>query len=242
MNIGIYGDSFAEFSKQSAMLHWSTIVQSKLNTELTHFGYTSSSLYHSYKEFLKNYTKHDLIIFAVTHPDRYTKKFDWCDKPKNIINNGYISNYETTIFFKNEATNEQDKKMLTHLEGWYVMSDGVYNADMHELMLQHIESLHKNIIFYPCFEHSFLPLRYSQSNFPASHDMYSLLKLQMKLLNYSGNIDIPKENRNVIAGHLVPELNEYIAEAMITKITTGDWKFSNLNNIKLKNPVSYYYN
>ena len=102
------------------------------------------------KEFLKNYTKHDLIIFAVTHPDRYTKRFNWCDKPKNIINNGYISNYETVIDFKNKATNEQDKKMLTHLEGWYVVSNEVYNDDMHELMLQHMESLHKNIIFYLC--------------------------------------------------------------------------------------------
>jgi hypothetical protein len=242
MKIGVYGDSFADYQLSAKTFHWSTIVETKLNAVVTNFGYGSSSMFHSYKEFLKNYTEHDLIIFAVTHPDRYTKRFDWCDKPRTIISNGYISNYETVIDFKEKATNEQDKKMLTHLEGWYIMSNGLYNADMHELMLQHMESLHKNIIFYPCFDISFLPLRYSQSNFPASCDMYSLLKRQMKLLNYSGNIDTPKENKKVIAGHLVPEMNEYVAEAMITKILTGDWKFSNLDNIKLKNPVSYYYN
>lgn len=242
MKIGVYGDSFADYQLSAKTFHWSNIVASKLNAVVTNFGYSSASLFHSYKEFLKNYTEHDLIIFTVTHPDRYTKKFDWCDKPKNITSNGYISSYKTTIDFKEKAINEQDKKMLTHLEGWYIMSNSAYNNDMHELMLQHMESLHKNIIFYPCFDNSFLPLRYSQSNFPASYDMYSLLKQQMKLLNYSGNINAPKENRNVIAGHLIPEMNEYVAEAMITKILTRDWEFSNLDNIKLKNPVTYYYN
>jgi hypothetical protein len=48
------------------------------------------------------------------------------------------------------------------------------------------------------------------------------------------------ENTNVVAGHLVPEMNEYVAEAMINKIITGDWKFSDIYNVKLKNPASYY--
>jgi hypothetical protein len=201
-------------------------------------------LFYSYKEFLKNYTKHDLILFAVTEPERYTKIFDWCDRPLSIRNNGYVSNYSQTQALKREATNEQDKKMLTHLEGWFIMNDTEYQNNMHELMLQHMESLHKNIIFYPCFEHSFSSLRYDQHNFPVVHNMFSILSQQLKLLSNDSQhdkIDNEKENPNVIAGHLSPEMNEHVAEAIINKITTGDWKFSDLYDIKLKNPASYYY-
>jgi hypothetical protein len=245
MNIGIYGDSFAQYDKKAREFHWSTIVASKLNAETTDFGYPSTSLFYSYKEFLKNYAKHDLIIFAVTQPERYTKIFDWYDKPESIKNNGYIGNYNAAKALKREAKNEQDKKMLTHLEGWFIMNDPEYQNDMNELMLQHMESLHKNIIFYPCFENSFSSLRYSQHNFPVIHNMYSIFNQQLKLVNYDrqhDTIDSERENPNVIAGHLVPEMNEYVAEAMINKITTGDWKFSDLYNVKLKNPASYYYN
>jgi hypothetical protein len=245
MNIGIYGDSFTQYDLRSTQYHWSTIVASKLNAETNNLGYPSTSLFYSYKKFLKNYTKHDLIIFAVTEPARYTKIFDWCDKPVSIRTNDYVSNYYQATALKREATNEQDKKMLTHLEGWFIMNDHVYQNDMHELMLQHMESLHKNIIFYPCFEQSFSSLRYSQHNFPVLHNMYSIFGQQVKLVNNASQhakIDTERENPNVIAGHLVPEMNEYVAEAMIAKIVTGDWKFSNLDNITLKNPVTYYYN
>jgi hypothetical protein len=245
MNIGIYGDSFTEYDIRAKEFHWSSIVASKLNAETTNLGRSSTSLFYSYKEFLKNYTKHDLILFAVTEPERYTKIFDWCDRPLSIRNNGYVSNYSQTQALKREATNEQDKKMLTHLEGWFIMNDPAYQNDMHELMLQHMESLHKNIIFYPCFDRSFSSLRYSQHNFPVIHNMYSIFNLQLQLVNYDrqhDTIDGERENPNVIAGHLAPEMNEHIAEAMLNKITTGYWKFSDLYDIKLKNPASYYYN
>jgi hypothetical protein len=245
MNIGIYGDSFTEYDIRAKEFHWSSIVASKLKAETTNFGRSSTSLFYSYKEFLKNYTKHDLIIFAVTEPERYTKIFDWCDRPLSILTNEYVSSYSYAQVLKREATNEQDKKMLTHLEGWFIMNDPEYQNDMHELMLQHMESLHKNIIFYPCFDRSFSSLRYSQHNFLVVHNMFSILRQQLKLVNNASQhakIDNERENPNVIAGHLSPEMNEYVAEAMIAKIVTGDWKFSNLDNITLKNPVTYYYN
>jgi len=241
MNIGIYGDSFAEFDKIAKHLHWSTIVVEKLNAKVENFGYPATSLYYSYKKFLENYTKHDLIIVAVTNPDRYIKMVDWCDTPDR--NNSYINSYEHVIRYKNTILNDHDQRMLTHLEGWYIMSDSDYNSRMNELMMKHMESLHKNIIFYPCFVDSFLPERYSENNFPKFYDFFSLVKQQIKLINYRGKIDLhTKENTHIMAGHLFPEMNEYVAETIVSKITTGDWKFLNLDNVKLKHPITYYYN
>jgi len=245
MNIGIFGDSFAQFNKDATPFHWSTIIKEKLNAEVEHYGYPSTSLFYSYKKFLENYTKYDLIIFAVTDPDRYVKTFDWIDKPANT--NQYISGYGNVIDLKKKASHEQDKKMLAHLEGWFIMSDFEYNSTMQELMMRHMESLHTNIIFYPCFVQSFLLERYNQSGFPKPFAMYSLLERQIQLIKLLGHTTLMplhcrKENTKVLAGHLSPEMNEYVAEAMLSKITTGNWKFSNLDDIKMKHPVSYYYN
>ena len=245
MNIGIYGDSFAEFSKEASMFHWSTIIKEKLNADVEQFGRPSTALFYSYNKFLENYTKHDLIIFAVTDPDRYIKVFDWIDRPRQ--SNDHIGTYGNVLDLKTHASNEQDKKMLSHLEGWFIMSDSEYNSTMNELMMKHMESLHKNIIFYPCFEKSFLPERYNQSEFPKACAMFLLLMTQIKAIKYRGYTTISplhcmNENTKVLAGHLAPEMNAYVAEAMLAKITTGDWKFSDLDNVKMKHPASYYYN
>lgn len=254
MNIGVYGDSFVEvFTNetiddgivQARNSHWSSLVAKNLNAITENFGKSSTSLWYSYQEFLKNYQKHDLILFAVTDIGRYIKKPDWYETPAGA--NGYISSYAQTQHYKRVATHALDHQMLTHLEGWFIMSDREYHASMHELMISHMQSLHKNIIFYPCFEESFTDERYAQFCFPKSHCLTQVWKRQLKLMNFSKekiqNQDVwYRENLRVISGHLTPEMNEYVAQAVLDRITTGNWKFQKLKQVTLKHPADYYYN
>ena len=243
MNIGVYGDSFAERTEQSKHFHWSSLVAKNLNATVEDFGKPATSLWYSYQEFLKNYQKHDLILFTVTDEGRYIKKPDWYEIPTGV--NGYISSYGQIQYHKRTATHALDQQMLTHLEGWYVMSDSYYNLSMNDLMISHMQSLHKNIIFYPCFESSFTDKRYDQFCFPKSHCLTNVLLAQLKLLKIKEitSVLLPnRENVNVVSGHLTPEMNECVAQAILDRVVTGNWKFQKLKHITLKHPKEYYYN
>ena len=76
MKIGIYGDSFAAHNGLGVDHQWPIILGKNITgSNITNYAKSSTSVYYSYKQFLNNYHKHDINIFLVTNPYRYTKPF-----------------------------------------------------------------------------------------------------------------------------------------------------------------------
>jgi hypothetical protein len=251
MKIGIYGDSFGYYYPEGKQYHWSTILENKLNCNIENYARYGTSLFYSYQKFLETYTKYDLIIFLVTDPYRYPAQLQLSiDNDTKMKRLRFISGVGDIGKISNEHPDKltvNDKKILRDLTGWFIMSDDLYSREMSELILQKIESLHKNIIFYPCFETSFSKARFIKLKIPNNQVIFDLCKYQIKVLL---GTDFSEEKIGKcfanetprLAGHLIKEMNEYLAEAMLSKINTGIWNYSNLSSLKIKNTTSYYYN
>jgi hypothetical protein len=236
MNIGIYGDSFAEFNDSCPNFHWSVKLSKKFdNCHPEHYGEPGSSIFYSYQKFLKKYKKQDLIIFMVTDPCRFTTKINVNDEPVWINYLNTLDHYEK----EHSDLSKTDIAMLTNLRGWFLSSDHEFLKTVSELMLSHMHMLHDNIIFFPCFSESFDCAKY---NFPKDQCMYNYVLRARTLLNLpTENWDMKTEVSKNIAQHLTPEFNDFVAEVLYNKITTGVWDFSKLENVKLQHTKEQYY-
>ena len=174
MKIGIYGDSYTtpngrfdvptNWYNQLVWLlkHDSNSDLRHIEPKITHHGLGGSSLYYSYKKFTESAHLNDLNIFLVTSLNRFPTCLslsihngrDWpftCESQ--------VHSFKET--WKDELS-ENDNSRLDDLAAWFRVVDGQYNIDMAELMLDKMESMNTNTIFYPCFSDSFSDTRYKK--------------------------------------------------------------------------------
>lgn len=73
MNIGIFGDSFADPTNRTKGKYdsWMTLLSQSLSTEYKTYGHYGTSHWWSYEQFLQNYKKHDTIVFCHTRSSRW---------------------------------------------------------------------------------------------------------------------------------------------------------------------------
>lgn len=238
MKIGIFGDSFTNSPGCPSMAyHWSELLANKLDGELDNYGEPGSSVYFSYKRFLENHSKHDLCIFLVSEPNRYIKPIDF-----GIVNNVHVSGINTL-----NALRQFDERLYTNLEGWFICSDNQYNQDMTELMINHITELRKDVILLPSFANSFsdsLKEKTGLDRFCFSDLIkYQTECLGLKIEHY-GNTYFAKESKELIAGHLIPEINYIVFEKILQRININiwDWNLPDPKDIKLKHRTEEYFN
>jgi hypothetical protein len=147
----------------------------------------------------------------------------------------FLEHYEK----EHSDLSKTDIAMLNNLRGWFLSSDHEFLKTVSELMLSHMHMLHDNIIFFPCFSESFDCAKY---NFPKDQCMYNYVLRARTLLNLpTENWDMKTEVSKNIAQHLTPEFNDFVAEVLYNKITTGVWDFSKLENVKLQHTKEQYY-
>ena len=239
MNIGIYGDSFAFYNKNCPDFNWGNILGKKFtDSNVNHYGKYSTSVYYSYKIFLNNYHKNDINIFLVTNPTRYTKTININNQELRL---GYITSVES---YKKENIKNLlpiDIKILDDLIGWYISSDQEFLSTVSELMINQIQALDNKVILFPCFKESFTNEQYKKYEISQEHCMSNYLQQIKKLLNMNEPDVGPLEISTIIAQHLTPEFNNFVADFMYKKITTDVWDFSNFENVKLEHPREYYY-
>jgi hypothetical protein len=240
MKIGVYGDSYADFHPQSDPYSWASYLQQMFdgNIEIFNYARTGSSVYFSYQNFLKSYYLYDLIIFLVTNPNRYPGVFQITASKINH----YISCLEQIELLENsEKLTFEEKTFLNDLKGWFNASSQEYHQDMSDLMLDDIEHKHTNLIIYPCFYNSFKKERFTKYNLdPMLHPMHSFWVRQNRLLGIKSDTFVPIE-KSTVAGHLVPEFNEYFAKVLYSKIKKGLWDHSGLGGIRIKHSKTHYY-
>ena len=240
MKIGIYGDSFVEYNSAGHEYQWVTMLGKKIaDGTVTNYGLSGTSVFYSYKQFLNNYHKHDINIFLVTNPNRYTKPIIDVEFQQKIFI-GTLNGFEDYKEKNIKKLSSFDIKILDDIMGWYRSTDEEFAVTASELMINHVQELDNKVILFPCFEESFTETQYKKYGISKEYVMFNYIKRAKKLLNLDLDV-LVSEVTSTIAQHLTPEFNEFVADFMHKKIITGIWDFSNFENIKLEHPREYYY-
>lgn len=75
MNIAIFGDSFADMSSgyntNEYRMPWMMWIEKLSEHKVTNFGLSGTSVWFSYKKFLKNFLNYDVIIFCYSNHERW---------------------------------------------------------------------------------------------------------------------------------------------------------------------------
>lgn len=235
MNIAIYGDSFAVCPRspyRGSSFFWGTTLAKKLNATVTNFAKNGTSVYHSYKLFLETYTNFDLCIFVVTEPNRYFKEI------KIANDNVSIGNLDQLNVYKNLVSTAEEKLLLKFIEGWFLSSDEEYNQCIVDLITSDMQTKKNNIIMYPSFDNS---LPKSRTGEIISFRKMHMIQLQKMGKNLDGNMDfLYNENVNKLAAHFTESFNNFISDMLYKKITTGNYDFLGLDEIKVDPSIDYY--
>lgn len=267
MNIGIYGDSYASANSPQAV-KWYELLAKKLetggpvhqkkswlswfkkpknetfdastNVNVNVYSFAGSSLFYSYNKFKENCKKNDLNIVMATGPSRYTKSlYLTSTKLTHVITSE--PQIDSVINMYGSKLTPADKNRLIFLRGWFKSLDYEYCSEMQELMLQKMESMHNNTIFYPCFSDSFSKERFEKYKLDSEkHQAHTMWHRQLELLNIPMDNFSTQETSN-LCGHLGPEFNEYFASVLYKKIKTGEWDHSGLSDVKLQHSLPFYY-
>jgi hypothetical protein len=224
-NIGIFGDSFGDPGKnQYSKLHWSNLISQRLNTNVVNYCESGSSQYFSYKTFLENHGKYEDIIFVVTDPYRYVVPIE-----NNIGKKIHYPNISHL-----ERSNSLPVNFKKNLMGWFLCSPGEFNIEMSNLMMEEIYRARPSTVFIPSFEFSLSDKIIKKFKLTSNINFFDLQKLQIKLLGQEWSIfEQLEENSELLAGHLLPELNEVVFNNIKHKIETGEWNWNLPENITL---------
>lgn len=237
MKIALYGDSFGTSHISTNPNSWYRILARRLDAKLTNYAYGGTSVYWTYNTFLQNYHKYDLNLVLITEPTRYTKKSEL----PNVQFIPNLSNLEWAKANLSDMTIEQEE-FARDLEGWYKVADEEFMQDMAELMIQSMKDKFLNTIVFPCFKTSFTQYRYDSMNMKNNICLYSLYEYQIKSLNIKDSrFAAMQEVRENMCAHLGPELNEFLANVMYEGLVNTKWSFEGLENVKIQNPITFYY-
>jgi hypothetical protein len=235
MNIGIYGDSFANAKHPDQATCWYKIVAEQLGGVYDNYSKPGSSIYFSYNEFIKTCNRYDLNIFLVSRPDRFPEEVKFSNNRSR-----YISSLDNVNLLKNNIKlSKDDEVILNNLSGWFNIPHTRFHRDMADLMIDKIETLHDNTIIIPCFSNSFRPNRFIKYGLDPDNTMHSMHIRQFYLLGMD-TYDTPSETE-IMCGHLGPEWNTYFANVLYKRITTDKWDYSGFYDVKMEHPANYYY-
>ena len=141
IKIGIFGSSYSYHNDSWNNISWMSLLSQEF--DITNYSLSGSSTYYSYKQFLDYHSKFDLIIFTVTHP--------FC-----LHTTVGPINDELTVKFMLEKfdLSYTEKKVLTGLK--HYMASALLDSEIesqhimfHNLMLEDIKRLRKEVIFIP---------------------------------------------------------------------------------------------
>ena len=240
MKIGVYGDSFAcqHTTVESATITWYNMLANFIpNSTVKSYGWGATSLFYSYKSFLKTYHEFDKIIFLVTNPDRYTKEVEFTTGRKEFFANIFHTDH---ILKNNKDLSSIDIRIINDLKGWFMSLDSEYNSLMSEFMIQNMEKLHNDIIFFPCFPSSLTDERLNMYKLTSSMNMINIFDRQKQLLN-NADLWAMDESKEHISCHLSEEFNLFVAKLFANKILKNQWNWHEMYDVKLTHDLNYYF-
>ena len=263
MKIGIYGDSYASANSPSAV-KWYELLAKKLENvptttikrkwwqlapsvetpkqenTLSIYSLAGSSLFYTYQQFVSTCQNQDLNIVMVTGPGRYTKKLKLPSVQTEMVVTGE-AHLDSVLEMFATRLSPSDRNRVAYLRGWFKSVDDDFCNTAADLMIDKMKSIHSNTIFYPCFSDSFSIERFKQEGLRQQlHHAHQMWHRQLELLGKDANTFGEQESENM-CGHTGPEFNEYFADVLYKKITTGNWDHSKFFDVTLTHPYNYYY-
>lgn len=272
MKIGIYGDSYAASNSPNAT-KWFELVAEKLEKDVdnkpqkkslfsffkkkNNFLYdvkygeknslvlhsrAASSFFYTYNKFLQTHHEQDLNIVLVTTPTRYTKTVNLTSVKFNHVITSEQHIDSLMNLYANKLT-PGDKNKLIYLRGWFKSIDEDYHNEATDLMLEKMENLNKNTIFFPSFPCALISKEREHRHGldRDKHFMHSFWIRQLELLNIKQSNDFNAPETENLCGHLGPEFNEFFANMVVNKIKTGKWNSDGLLDVKLQHSLPFYY-
>lgn len=227
MKIAIYGDSWGSLylNEPHSYLGWPEILANQPDVEVTNFSVVGSSLYYSYKEFIKNYKFHDINIFLMTSIGRmYVSSMpEYYHLAKHVNGLGNVLERKESIkkiTYLNKATKEQIEKINDALELYYLyLQDNERDGDIDDALMYHAKSISNNTIFIPCFKHpdhpSLLDVYEMENRITKASEKYMLQGIEINSI-----ID-GKCLRDVRVCHMTKRNNEILAKKIINAIKTN---------------------
>ena len=240
----ILGDSFGDCS--SCWPHrfpdvgpgWAELLEQHTNFKITNLSQGGSSIYYSYKLFIKNYKEYDQIIFLATQPGRISLQI------KN-----YTSNHEKNHHSAESVRNlklelKHDPIALNYLEAledyFIYLQDSEYDQYAQYTFIDHIQRLRPDTILIPCFEDS---LRLVVGD--------CMEKIGMKEIQYLFNKTtwddqiyrkLREKGLSEARKCHMSEENNFIFYQDVLRWLAGDPVFINVNKFVLPSkPVSHYW-
>jgi len=229
MKIAIYGDSWGSLglNEPRSYLGWPEILANQPGVEVTNFSVVASSLYYSYKEFIKNHKFYDINIFLITSIGRmYVNTMpEYFELAKHV--NGLANVLERKESIKkitdlksadlSKSTKEQIEKINEALELYYVyLQDDEQASDVDNALLHHAKSITTNTIFIPCFKQpdqlSLLDINQMEDRITGAFEKYF-----SKGINMNSIVD-GKCLRDIRICHLTKRNNEILAEKILKAI------------------------
>ena len=148
MKIGIFGDSFAEGSKDysqqnpRSIIAWPDFLREEF--EIYNHAKTASSLFYSINSYKQSYTLYDKKIFIVTYPGRFelpNDVFERIDIEKDKFTNN-ITSVDQKIKKYQQLNLNEIAKLFQAAKDYYIY---LYNKELqeyiHELMINDIKNL-----------------------------------------------------------------------------------------------------
>jgi len=225
MKIAIYGDSWGSLglNEPHSYLGWPEILANQPDVKVTNFSVVGSSLYYSYKQFIKNHSSYDINIFLITSIGRmYVSSM-----PHSIAKhvNGLSNVLENKETFKqltnlDKATKEQIEKINDALVLYYVyLHNDEQDHDIFNALLYHAKSLTNNTIFIPCFKQpdqlSLLDIYEMENRVSGASEKYFLQGIEINSILGDKCL---RDNR---VCHLTKRNNEILAEKIINAINNN---------------------
>ena len=220
--IGIYGDSYGVKNENLYDL-WADIVAARLEIDYSNYCKSASSLFYSYTQFLETNKQHDIIIFLVTLPYRYTKSItlDITGKKEHCISGIHNIDY---LIKRHPDLTDTDKKLLSSLKKWFWLMDEDFYKVSQKFIVNDIVAQRPDTVIVPCFYESLTSKQYENFGLIGYEHFYHLTELQCRSLNLPMNrYHDYTENLDIINGHLTPELNNIVGNLIYNRITNGTW-------------------
>jgi hypothetical protein len=224
MKIAIYGDSWGSLglNEPRSYLGWPEILANQPGVEVTNFSVVASSLYYSYKEFIKNHKFYDINIFLITSIGRmYVNTMpEYFDLAKHVSGLANVLERKESIkkiTHLSKSTKEQIEKINEALELYYVyLQDDEQDSDVDNALLHHAKSITTNTIFIPCFKQpdqpSLLDIYEMEDRITGASEKYFSKGI------YMNSIVDGKCLRDVRICHLTKRNNEILAEKILKAI------------------------
>lgn len=240
MTLGIYGDSFGFKSQHNNHKFWVKIVAEKLNADYKNYCESSSSLFYSYNLFLKTHNQQKKNIFLITFPYRYTKPITLKITGNK---NHHISGPHNVTLLKKTYTDLSNAEldMLTLHEYWFMLMDEEFYKTAQELLVNDILNKRPDTIIIPCFSESLTLQQLNDIGLSRDENLNQLVDLQCRSLGKKRDWSTYDDNREILNGHLTPELNEILGQLVYNRIINGSWDRFPTTQIKHEFSWDTYY-